>query len=251
MRFISMHKTNPRAEAGELPHPELMAGMGPLVDRLVRDGVFIGAEGLQPSFTGVRLRFDAAGRRQITPGPFVGGNELPAAFCVLKVRNLDEAVLWATRLAEQAGFDAIGEIDIRPITEPWHLGCGPRPDDGAGQRFMLMRKADAASEAGARPDASLRARLAALQQEMIAAGVFLAAELLQPSARGVRLQFAGGERRVIDGPFAESKELIAGYCILDVPNLDAAVALAGPFAQLIGDVEIDVRPLLEESELVQ
>ncbi len=87
------------------------------------------------------------------------------------------------------------------------------------------------------------AALAALKADMAKAGVLLASEALKPSSLGVRLKFAGPTRTVIDGPFTESKELIAGFVIVEAQSIDEVIAWNTPFAHLIGDVEIDVRPL--------
>jgi hypothetical protein len=94
MRFVIMHKTNPDWEAGAIPSPELISRVGALVGELAQSNVLLGAEGLRASSHGVRLKF-SGGTRTITPGPFEGGNELPAGFSILRVRSLDEAIEWA------------------------------------------------------------------------------------------------------------------------------------------------------------
>jgi hypothetical protein len=82
------------------------------------------------------------------------------------------------------------------------------------------------------------------------AGVLLQAEALQPSAKALRLKFSRGERVVVDGPFAESKELIAGFAILRLPSREAAIEQTTRFARILGgDVEVDVRPLYEVDEV--
>jgi hypothetical protein len=239
MRFISMHKADKQMEAGAPPSPELMAGMGPLLHEMQQAGVLLAGEGLRPSSMGVRLTF-AAGHRTITPGPFVGSNELIAGYCMVRVPSIAEAIDWATRFA-----DAVGdvEIDIRPVTEPWHLGMCPPPADNSTTRFLMTHKADKAFEAGVPPGAALVAEMAKLKADMARAGVLLSVEAFKPSAEGVRLNFAGGARTVIDGPFAESKELIAGFTILQVNSIAEAMDWTLPFARLVGDVQIEIRRL--------
>ena len=242
MKVMSMHKTNAHFEAGGLPSPELMQGMGPLMEEMAKKGVFVSGEGLRPSSTGVRVQF-ANGKRTVTPGPFTASNELIAGYCLVNVENLDEAIEWSSRFASIVG-DA--EIDIRPLTEFWDLGFGTKPEGLTKTRYMLAHKANAQSEAGVIPPPEVFAAIDKLTAEMIDAGVFLGAGGLQPSAKSVRLHFSGGKRSVIDGPFSESKELIGGYSILDVPSIEDAIEWATPFANLMGDIEIDIRPLFEE-----
>jgi hypothetical protein len=90
-------------------------------------------------------------------------------------------------------------------------------------RFMVMVKANADSEAGVMPSAELIAAMGRYNEELVKAGVLLAGEGLQPSSKGARVRIAGTERSVIDGPFAETKELIAGFWIIDVKSLDEAI----------------------------
>jgi hypothetical protein len=212
----------------------VLAGIGPLLEEMINAGVFVAGEGLRPSSTGVRLRF-TNGSRTITPGPFQPSNELISGFCIVSVASIEDAIEWASRYAAKAR-DV--EIDIRPVTEEWDFGA-PRPEGLTTTRFMLTHKSDAAAEAGA------RLPLDPWIADMKKAGVFVAAEALQPSSKSVRLRFAGGKRTVIDGPFTESKELVGGYSIVDVSSRDEAIAWSSRFAQLFGELEIDIRPLYE------
>ncbi|MBR7960829.1 YciI family protein [Burkholderia latens] len=90
-------------------------------------------------------------------------------------------------------------------------------------RVMVIVKATAASESGAMPDTELLAAMGRYNEELVKAGVMLAGEGLHPSSRGKRVHFSGKERTVIDGPFAETKELIAGYWLWQVNSIDEAV----------------------------
>ncbi len=120
MRFIIMHKTNAHWEAGAIPTPALLARVGGLLGQLAKAGVLLAGEGLRASSEGVRLKF-SAGTRSVSNGPFETGNELPAAFSILRAGSLDEAIEWASRQAKVLGD---GEVDIRPVTEPWDIGIG-------------------------------------------------------------------------------------------------------------------------------
>ena len=144
MRFIIMHKTNAHWEAGRDPEPGADRAGGHADRRDGEGGVLLGAEGLRASSQGVRLKF-SGGARTVTKGPFKGENELPAGFSILRVRSLDEAIEWASRQAAVLG-DV--EIDIRPVTEAWDIGMMPRPENVTTRRYMVLRKATAASEAG-------------------------------------------------------------------------------------------------------
>ncbi len=224
MRIISMHKATRDMEAGVPPSPEVLAGMGPLMEEMMRTGIFLAGEGLRPSANGVRLTF-SGGQRTITPGPLAGTNELIDRYLIVRVRSIDEAIDWATRFA---GSDDV-EIDVRPVTEAWDLGFMPKPPDPAPMRFMILRKSDETRTLN--------------DVVSVPPDVLLADEALQPSRHGVRLKFRGGNVTVIDGPFTESKELIAGFSILELPSVQAAIPWATRFAALFGEIEIDIRPL--------
>lgn len=112
-------------------------------------------------------------------------------------------------------------------------------------RFIIMHKTNAHWEGGAIPDQSLIARVGQLIGELAAARVFVCGEGLRPSSEGVRIRFARGERTVTGGPFDRGHELPAGFSILRVASLDAAVEWASRQAEILGDVEIDVRPVTE------
>lgn len=115
-------------------------------------------------------------------------------------------------------------------------------------RFMVMVPASQESEAGVLPDEKLFAEMNKFNEEMVKAGVMLAAEGLQDSSKGVRLKFSGGKTTVIDGPFTESKELIAGFWLIQVKSKEEAIAWMkrAPF----GDgVVLEIRQLFETEDL--
>ena len=113
-------------------------------------------------------------------------------------------------------------------------------------RFMVIVKATKESEAGVLPDQKLLAAMGKYNEELVKAGVMLAGEGLQPSSKGARVRFSGAKRTVIDGPFAETKELIAGYWIIQVKNKAEAVEwmkrCPNPYE---GDGEIELRQFFE------
>ena len=116
-------------------------------------------------------------------------------------------------------------------------------------RFLVMHKSNEENEAGVPPSPDLVEEMGQLMEESAREGVLLAAEGVHPSSRGARLSFSGGRRTVTDGPFAEAKELIAGFAVLQVDSKEEAIEWATRFADVIGDVEIEVRQVIEISDL--
>jgi hypothetical protein len=115
-------------------------------------------------------------------------------------------------------------------------------------RFMILVKATAASEAGEMPEVSLVAAMGAYHQQLANAGVLLDATGLQPSSKGWRICYSGGQRTVVDGPFAETRELLAGYTLIQVRSREEAMEWARRFPAPFGeqaDGEIEVRQLFE------
>jgi hypothetical protein len=116
-------------------------------------------------------------------------------------------------------------------------------------RFVVMVKATADSEAGVLPDQNLLAEMGKFNEELVKAGVMLAGEGLQPSSKGARVRFSGDKRTVIDGPFAETKELIAGFWIWQVKSLAEAIEWVkrcpNPHK---GDSEIEIRQIFEPED---
>jgi|SRR5678809_133532 hypothetical protein len=105
-------------------------------------------------------------------------------------------------------------------------------------RFMVIVKATKESESGQMPDEQMLAAMGKFNEELVKAGVMLAGEGLHPSAKGVRISFAGGKKKVTDGPFSETKELIAGYWLLQTKSKEECIEWIkrAPFAE--GEVEI-------------
>jgi len=115
-------------------------------------------------------------------------------------------------------------------------------------RFMILVKANRDSEAGVMPGEELIAQMAAYHEELAQAGALLDGSGLQSSAKGFRVKYTGGQRIVVDGPFAETRELVAGYTIIQVQSREEAVAWAKRFPNPAGegkDCEIEVRQLFE------
>ena len=116
-------------------------------------------------------------------------------------------------------------------------------------RVMVLIKATEESEAGVMPSQELLTQMGNFNEELVKAGVMLAGDGLHPSSRGVRVEFSGGERKVIDGPFAETKELLAGYWVWQVKSLDEAIEWAKRIPNPDGtDGVVEIRPVFEADD---
>jgi hypothetical protein len=117
-------------------------------------------------------------------------------------------------------------------------------------RFMILVKANAESEAGIMPSHELLEAMGKFNDEMIKAGVMLAGDGLHPSSRGARVRFDGSRRSVIDGPFAETKELLAGFWLIQVRSLDEAIEWVKR-APMDGGTELEIRRIFEMEDFAE
>ena len=116
-------------------------------------------------------------------------------------------------------------------------------------RFMILLKANATSEAGVLPDEQVLSAMGKYNEELVKAGVMLAGEGLHPSSKGKRVRFAGTDRSVVDGPFAETKELIAGFWIWQVKSMDEALEWARRMPKPhYEDTSVDIRPIFSPED---
>jgi hypothetical protein len=114
-------------------------------------------------------------------------------------------------------------------------------------RFMVIVKATKESESGTLPDGEILAAMGRFNEELVKAGVMLAGEGLHPSSKGVRISFAGGKKKLTDGPFAETKELVAGYWLLQTKTKEECIEWIkrAPFTE--GD-EVEIRQVFEAED---
>ncbi len=116
-------------------------------------------------------------------------------------------------------------------------------------RFMVMVKATDDSEAGVMPSEQLLAEMGRYNEELVKAGVLLAGEGLHPSAKGVRVRFSGARRKVIDGPFSETKELVAGFWLIQVKSKDEAIEWVKRCPNpMPGESEIEIRQVFDAED---
>jgi hypothetical protein len=242
MRFMIMHKHDENTEAGKLPPKELVDEMGAFIGEYAGAGKFIDGAGLGASKTRTRLSF-RNGQCSVKRGPYRGEHELPAATLLLEVRTYEEALGWAERYGKVLGD---GEIELGKVNEPWDIGVMPAPATPP-LHMLLIEKADRQTEGSGRTPQQ-KAALTRLHTEMTQAGVLQRSYRLKPSSQGKRLSFTNNNLHVSDGPFTESKELIGGFAVLDLSDMDEAIAMCRRYAKILGGtLEIDVR-LAEPSE---
>jgi hypothetical protein len=117
-------------------------------------------------------------------------------------------------------------------------------------KFMIIRKADAETEANVLPTLDLIDAMLAYNQEMLEAGIMVMGEGLAPSSQGARVTFHGGKPTVVDGPFAEARELVGGFSIIEVPSLAEAIAWVRKWPQIDGhgEVEIEIMRILSAED---
>lgn len=235
MRFMVMHKTTAEMEQGLPPDRATIEGVGALIGESAKDGVFVSGEGLKPTSQRTLLAY-RGGRRTVTEGPFPEKKQLPGGFALMRVRSKEEAISWCDRFAALLG-DV--ELFLGPVVEAWDLGMMPKPAN-APLRFLSMHQLDERTPHAPLTPATME-KMGALIEEMTKAGVLQATAGLAGTAEGARLRFEGKKCTVIDGPFAESKELVGGYSILELPSKAEAIAWAKRFAEVVKVEEIDVR----------
>jgi hypothetical protein len=116
-------------------------------------------------------------------------------------------------------------------------------------KVMVMVKATADSEAGVMPSEQLIAEMGRYNEELARAGILLAADGLHPSSKGVRVRFSGADRAVIDGPFAETKELLAGFWLWRVASMDEAIAWVKRCPNpMLSESEVEIRPVFDPED---
>jgi hypothetical protein len=235
VRFLMMVKADKECDPGTPESDAKWARVATYNEALEKAGALMAMEGLESSTKGARVKY-AHGKVTVTDGPFAETKELVAGFWLIQAPSMAECVAWAKRVPFEDG-----EVEIRPLFEltdfpvdpaekpdGWRdreeqMRAAPPPRTPGTIRFMGLLKGDVQTEAGALPDEKLLADMGAFFEEGVKSGVILSGEGLQPTSKGVRVKYAGSRRTVVDGPFTESKELIAGYAIIQAKSWDAAI----------------------------
>lgn len=236
MRYLVSGKSDANNEAGKLPSKESVEKVGEFSGGFFQAGKLLDGAGLLGSKRRTRLVF-RNGQATVKRGPYSGEHELPHALLLIQVAALEDAISWAKRYGEILGD---GEVEVGKVAEPWDIGMMPVPDN-APLQMMLIDKADKTTEAGAR-SAQKNATLSQLKTEMRDAGVLQRDYTLKPSSQAKRLIITKNRMKVLDGPFAESKELIGGFALLEMADVDEVIAFCQPYVEILGgDGNIDIR----------
>jgi len=258
MQFMIIRKADAATEALLPPAPGLIEDMEAYHQYLAEQGRVGLALGLRPSAHAVRLRMAPDGD-SITDGPFAETKELVAGFTIIEAASKEAAIaLLGSWPASDA--DATGEVVLELRETGCPGGCAevapgmPDNDDSAG-RYVILLRADAASERDAIPPPARLDALDAFNAAELDAGVLLAGDGLKSSARGARARIAAGGISIHDGPFAEAKELIAGFWMIRAGSMQEAIAWARklPYPHRIDAdtvVEVEIREVLTMEELV-
>ena len=198
---------------------------------------------LQSSSKGARVRF-SGGIPAVVDAPFTDTEELAAGFTMVDVASKEDAIEWVKRWPA-LNHEGEVEIEVREGGCPGGVvgvrGSRSPGNPAAGMRFAILLKSDRKMEDGFVADEARLAAMTKRNDEAAAAGVMLAGEGLQPSSKGARVKFSGGKTAVIDGPFAEAKELIAGFWLIHVKSKDEAIEWVKRYPYPTEEAEIEIR----------
>jgi hypothetical protein len=261
MRFMLLVKSEPAAEAGVVPDPQEIADMNAFNDEMIKANVMLAGEGLHASSKGVRVRCNKATKKvTVLDGPFAEAKELVAGFWIIQAKSKAEAIEWAKRVPFKSG-----EVEVRPLFELEDFAPDPKASGNEAwrkndkemlkalsaqtsrgkkkMRFVGFVKGGDDSESGKMPEPGALEKMGAFVEEGIKAGVFLGGEGLKPTRESSKVRYDGPKRTVVDGPFTEAKEIVAGYSILAVDSKEEAVEWTKRFA--VVDAEIRTIPEVE------
>ncbi len=232
MQYMILRRATRRSESGRLPATE--------ADLLFAH--------LQPSTHSVRLTL-RNGEATVTPGPFPDPAEMIAGFAVIDVPSMSDAVEWLKKWPETDDPDL--ELEIRESGCPGGCAQVVPADitDPQGKRFAILLRSSRALEDEVPVPQTMLDALDMHNAQQVMAGVLLAADGLRSSARGARVKVAKNSFSVIDGPFTEIKEMIAGFWMIRAPSMDDAIAWARRNPYPTGpDVDVEIRELFEAQD---
>jgi hypothetical protein len=249
MQFMILRKADKSIETEQQAGAALLKALTQYHQELAAAGVLRSGAGLAPSAQAVRLKL-AGGEATVTEGPFPEVEQLVAGFSIIDVPSRQEALDWASRWP---AIDGAGDVEIEVRETGCEGGCAEvaapaRSGSAAGQprqqRFAILLKSDRGTESGIPPAQEKLDTLDRSNAAEARAGVLLAGEGLKASSKGARVKLAGGKAYTVDGPFTETKEMIAGYWLISVPSMQVAIAWARRNPYPTGpDVAVEIRPV--------
>jgi hypothetical protein len=265
MRCMLLVKSNEKIEATGSAEERELVEMGRFNAAMAKAGVALASESLLPSSKGARVVLSDGGFT-VANGPFADATKLIAGFWTLRTKSKEEAVSWLERIPTSS------EVELRPLFDTEDFAVDPAEQPGGWRdqelaareaaavtppqrlpgtkRFILMLKSDVMTESGAPPQEVVLAKMGALMEEGVRDGSLLSGDGLKPSALGVKARTSGAKRSLVDGPFTETKELIAGYTLLQLASLADAVTFAKRWLEIhalvgVSEAEIEIRELAE------
>ena len=206
-------------------------------------GVMLAGEGLDPSSTATTVRV-RGGERLITDGPFAESKEQLGGYYVLDCGSIDEAIALAARIPAARR----GCVEVRPVIDYEAMGTEPPTwrSDFQGKKYVLTLWGDESVWETWTPEQAQQemGRWVEYDREATAAGVMLGGEGLEPTPRAKTIRVRDGEQLVSDGPFAETKEQLGGFYLLDCKNLDDAIEWATK-VPVPDDEPVEIRPVMD------
>jgi hypothetical protein len=213
----------------------MVLGKAETMDVPLPDGIALGS-------TRTRVTFTAGTPTAIESVP--SGQDAVGTFTIIDVESKQDAIEWVKRLPRGNGDE---EIEIREGGCPGGVPAvrlSTSPGSAGEKRFVVMLKADPYTETGRIAEEPRLRAMVKQNEASVKAGVMLAGEGLQPSSRGARVRFSGGKATVIDGPFAEAKELVAGFWLIQAKSKEDALEWVTSYPFPFDDAEVELREAL-------